>query len=201
MENIFESLSDEYDRWFDKNKDIFERELQAIKKSVGIFKRGLEVGVGSARFSSALGIKEGVEPSPSMREKALLRGVSVKEAYAESLPYEDEAFDLVLMITVLCFLEDAPKAFSEIERVLCKDGRFVLAFIDKNSNLGRKVSSSKNDFYKNASLFSLGEVEDMLKEQNLYTEKVVFVDFGDGETQIKEDGFTIIRAVKGTFYE
>jgi len=32
------------------------------------------------------------------------RGIKVYEAYAEELPFEDESFDFVLLVTVLCFL-------------------------------------------------------------------------------------------------
>jgi hypothetical protein len=59
----FEKYAQKYDEWFDKNKFAYESELQAIKELLPINKNGIEIGVGSGRFASPLGIKLGVDPS------------------------------------------------------------------------------------------------------------------------------------------
>ncbi len=47
-------------------------------------------------------------------------------AIKEILPdFKDGSFDLVLMVTTLCFLDDVKKAFSEVYRIL-KPGGFLL---------------------------------------------------------------------------
>jgi ubiquinone/menaquinone biosynthesis C-methylase UbiE len=45
---------------------------------------------------------------------------------AELLPFADASFDLVVAVTVLCFVEDAANAVREMRRVLSPGGRLVL---------------------------------------------------------------------------
>jgi len=69
-------------------------------------KKGIEIGVGSGRFAVPLGIKTGVDPSPRMREIAQQKGVKVIDAVAEELPFENSQFELVLMVTTICFVDN-----------------------------------------------------------------------------------------------
>jgi SAM-dependent methyltransferase len=48
------------------------------------------------------------------------------EGRVERLPFPDAAFDVVVAITVLCFVSDAASAMREIARVLRPGGRLVL---------------------------------------------------------------------------
>jgi ubiquinone/menaquinone biosynthesis C-methylase UbiE len=63
----------------------------------------VEIGVGTGRFASALGVPLGVEPSESMRRIARKRGIEVISGKAEALPFRDGCLDYVLMVTV-CLL-------------------------------------------------------------------------------------------------
>ena len=62
----FENYSLKYDEWFDKNRFIYESELQAVKELLPEGKNDIEVGVGSGRFAAPLGIKLGIDPSRKM---------------------------------------------------------------------------------------------------------------------------------------
>lgn len=66
---------------------------------------GLEVGVGTGRFSIPLGIGIGVEPSRAMAEIAHQRGIRVVQAPGERLPFRTEQFDFALLLTVICFVD------------------------------------------------------------------------------------------------
>ena len=79
-----------------------------------------------------------------------MKGIEVFPGVAEKLPIKDETFDLVLMVTTLCFLDDVGKAFGEVYRILQKDGYFINGFVDKNSKLGKfyQEHKDKNPFYK-----------------------------------------------------
>ena len=101
--NPFENYAQRYDNWFDKNKFIYESELQAIKELLPRNKNGLEVGVGSGRFASPFAIKLGVDPSKILGKIAKKRGIEVIEGVTESLPFPDSQFDFVLMVTTICF--------------------------------------------------------------------------------------------------
>jgi len=65
---IFESHASEYDGWYDTEagKAIFNMEVDCLKPLLYRFSQPyLEVGIGSGRFTQALGIGHGVEPAPS----------------------------------------------------------------------------------------------------------------------------------------
>lgn len=70
----------------------------------------------------------GIEPDPSMKRRAEKRAVDtgiaidLRSARAESLPYEDESFDVVIACTVFCTISDVERALTEIHRVLKPGG-------------------------------------------------------------------------------
>jgi ubiquinone/menaquinone biosynthesis C-methylase UbiE len=72
-----------------------------------------------------------VEPSEPMLRRArrraaeLGRDVTLVPAGAERLPFEDDAFDTVVSLAVLCTVRDPSLALAEIRRVLRPGGRFI----------------------------------------------------------------------------
>ena len=165
-EKIFDKFYIYYDKWFDEHHKIYETELKAIKKILPTFKDGLEIGVGTGRFAAPLGIKYGVEPSENMAKIAQKRGIKTVTGFAENLPFEDKRFDLVLIVTTICFVEDPLKMLKESYRVLKDNGRVIIAFVDKDSELGKfyEKNRDKSRFYKEAIFFSKKEVLDLLKK-------------------------------------
>jgi ubiquinone/menaquinone biosynthesis C-methylase UbiE len=121
---------------------------------------GIEVGVGSGRFSVPFGIKLGVEPSPRMAQFAHSRGISVCQAVGERLPFSDRQFDFALMVTVICFVADVSELLRETRRVLKTGGRLILGFIDRQSTLGQLYESRKetDQFYWQARFYSVAQV-------------------------------------------
>ncbi|MBT8312027.1 MAG: class I SAM-dependent methyltransferase, partial [Flavobacteriaceae bacterium] len=104
---VFENNVADYEQWYEDHKAIFESEVRALQAQFSKLPenlRGIEVGLGTGRFSVALGIKEGVEPASAMAEKAAQRGIEVMPGVAEKLPYGDMQFDFVLFVTI-CFLD------------------------------------------------------------------------------------------------
>lgn len=156
----------EYEEWFTTNRAAYESEIEAVRRMVPAGGTGLEVGVGTGKFAEPLGITLGIEPSASMRDVARRRGIRTASGVAEALPVVDGYFDFVLMVTVLCFFEDPGKALLETQRVLKPGGSIVIAFIDRDSPLGRKYDEKKGDtvFYKDANFLSAAEVTSHLEE-------------------------------------
>jgi SAM-dependent methyltransferase len=115
-----------------------------LRKLVGAelddgYGRALEIGAGTGYFSLNL-LQAGVvaeatctDISPGMlsalgdNAERLGLDVTTAEADAESLPFADESFDVVLGHAVLHHLPDLPRAFSEFHRVLSPRGRIVFA--------------------------------------------------------------------------
>jgi SAM-dependent methyltransferase len=107
----FDQYADQYDKWFENNQAIFQTELEAIRQLIPSNNlEGIEVGVGSGKFAAPLGIKVGIEPSMEMAVKAEKLGIEVWKSVAEKLPFTDARFDFVLMVTVLCFVDDMTKS-------------------------------------------------------------------------------------------
>ena len=95
-----------YDQWFIKNKFAYESELLAIKSQIPKKNFGIEIGAGSGRFTELLGIKLGVEPSIKMQMISKKKKNDIVDSIAENLPFRGEFFDLVLMVTTICFIDD-----------------------------------------------------------------------------------------------
>ena len=157
----FEKYSEKYEDWFERNEFVYKSEIQAIKELLPKVKKGIEIGVGSARFAVPLGIKTGVDPSPRMREISQKKGIKVIDTVAEELPFENSQFELVLMVTTICFVDNLNLAFSEAYRILKLGGYLIIGFVDKDSHLGRlyQQSKKKNVFYKIATFYSVKEVD------------------------------------------
>jgi SAM-dependent methyltransferase len=115
------------------------------------YERSLEIGAGTGYFSLNL-LQTGVvgeatctDISPGMvsalGENAQRLGLNVRAARAdaESLPFGDESFDLVLGHAVLHHLPDLERAFSEFHRVLRPGGR--IAFAGEPSRFGDRLAS------------------------------------------------------------
>ncbi len=163
---FFNDNSEKYDKWFDKENEIFNLELEVLKKFIPQDKIGIEIGVGTGRFAESLGIKIGIEPSFQMGKIAIERGIDVVGGIAESLPVRSDSFDSVFINTVLCFLDSPEKAITESYRILKPKGVFVIGMIDKSGYLGEKYEKRKNkkSFYASASFMSISEVSSILSE-------------------------------------
>lgn len=133
MRKSFDTHAQEYDTWYDQHSKAFDSELAAIKKvleHVHPEHRSIEIGVGTGRFAQALHISHGADPPVEMLELARDRIIICTQAVAENLPFKNKSLDLVLMITVDCFLTDLQQTFAEVFRILEPEGRLVLGIHD-----------------------------------------------------------------------
>jgi ubiquinone/menaquinone biosynthesis C-methylase UbiE len=206
--DIFEECHEKYEEWFDKNKAVYESEIELLKQLIPQGKKGIEIGVGSGRFAYPLNIKEGVEPSQEMAKIAIKRGIKVYYGYAEKLPIKDAEYDFALIAVTICFVKDAVKSLKEINRILKLNGRIIVAIVDKNSAIGKEYlnKKAKGHFYKNVTFFSTDEVKDMLTKTGFKIEKISQTLFGDSIKSInekqepkdgyKEGGFVGIVGIK-----
>jgi ubiquinone/menaquinone biosynthesis C-methylase UbiE len=129
-ERMFASV---YDRLSARSEQAFGAELKR-KLLADARGRVLEIGVGTGlSFLHYPPVDElaGVDPSEPMLRRArrrageLGRDVTLLEAPAEALPFEDESFDTVVTLAVLCTVDDPIRALQEIHRVLRPGGRFI----------------------------------------------------------------------------
>jgi len=162
----FEEHSLLYEAWFEKNRFVYDSELLAVQTQLPEMGKGVEIGVGSGRFAAPLGITIGIEPAVAMRGMARDRGIEVIGGAAEDLPLKECAFDFALMVTAICFLDNAEAALQEAYRVLKPNGSLVIGFVDKDSLIGRSYLRKRHEslFYGIATFFSVDEVVNYLRK-------------------------------------
>lgn len=161
-----------YEAWYSTPKgrfvDILEK--KTIRDLCGI-RRGdkvLEIGCGTGHFSAyfrELGAEVvGLDTSPEMLRVAKdLRGdlrIDFSKGDAYRLPFADNSFDLVAMITTLEFISSPQKALSEAFRV--SRGKVFLGLLNRNSFLAWKRKRSGKKVWQEARFYSLKEVMDLL---------------------------------------
>jgi len=184
----FDEYAADYDRWFDENPAVFPAELHMLNDAVPRSGCGLEIGVGSGRFAAALGIGYGIDPSRRLLMMAKGRGIDGIEGEGEHLPFREGAFRTVLMMTVICFLQDPLPVFREAGRVLADGGSLVVGFIEKD---GETETAYRNEKTKGRFLrfARFRTVDDVLRY------------FGDGgfseiTTVARARGFCVVRGTK-----
>jgi SAM-dependent methyltransferase len=89
-----------------------------------------DIGGGTGNYALALS-DEGWEPtvvdrSPAMLAHAAAKGLDTVEADAQDLPFADETFDAVTMISMLHHVDDPHTALTEARRILRPGGKLVL---------------------------------------------------------------------------
>lgn len=156
----FEEHTERYEQWFEEFEDAYEVELAALRRLLPSSGYGVEIGVGSGRFAAPLGMDVGVDPSGEMLARARERGIDVVEGVAEALPLRDDAFDVALLVTSICFVDDIPETLAEADRILKPDGDLVIGFVDRESPLGQLYleMQDENPFYRDATFVSTDEL-------------------------------------------
>ncbi len=111
----------------------------------------------------------GIDPSPFMLDVArrkMENRAELRQGTAEDLPFSDNEFDIVTLITSLEFTRDPQKAISEAIRV-CR-GRVFLGVLNKFSCIGihRRIQGfSRANIYSDARFFHIGELAAMVRHE------------------------------------
>ena len=206
---VFDNNIAQYEQWYEDYKAVFESEVRALQAQFAKLPEdlhGIEVGLGTGRFSHALGIKEGIEPADGMAEKALQRGIEVMSGTAEKLPYADMQFDFVLFVTI-CYLDQLKLALKEAHRVLKREGSVIIGFLDKERPVAQNYLERKHrsTFYKGATFYSVKRLVSLLEEvgfRDLEFNQTLFGDLDEIETaELPKDGygegsFVVVKATK-----
>lgn len=206
---IFDQNVEAYEQWYEDYPQVFESELLALKEQFQKLPEnlhGIEVGLGTGRFSVPLGIKEGIEPAKEMAALAVKRGISVVDGYAEHLPFGDLKFDFVLFVTV-CHLDNVKYAFAEAYRVLKPKGAILIGFLDKDRSVAKQYieNRQRSTFFTNANFFTVSRTQTLLKDvgfKNLEYNQTLFGDLDEiKEVQMPKEGFgegsfVVVKATK-----
>ena len=115
---------DAYDRHIGRYSPKLARKLVNVA-GVKLTDRALDVGCGPGALTGELVARLGidrvaaVDPSPSFLDACRLRypGITAEVASAESLPFDDDEFDLALAQLVVNFMDDPHAGVGEMSRV------------------------------------------------------------------------------------
>ncbi len=125
--------------------------VKALGHEPGVLGDALEIGAGTGYFGlnlmqvgtierlTATDISSGMLDSLKASASALGLDVTTTVTEAESLPFADESFDLVLGHAVLHHIPDLPAAFTEFHRVLRPGGMVV--FCGEPSRYGDRIAT------------------------------------------------------------
>ncbi len=209
ISSVFDLHVAEYEAWYETHKEAYLSEVEAIREHFGRLPadiRGIEVGLGTGRFAAPLGIKEGVEPSAPMADRARKRGIEVMEGRAGHLPYAAMQFDFVLFVT-LCHLPNVEHAFEEALRVLKPGGLLIAGFLPEDQPAAQAYQERRkwSTFYKDARFYSPGYVDRLLEKLGFREAEFNQTLFGDPEalnevqsprSGYSEGSFVVISARK-----
>jgi len=191
-EDIFDKYAEEYDEWYERHMETFMKEVECFRRIIDAERPWLEIGVGSGRFASILGIEYGIDPARRMVEMARRRGVKAVVGYGESLPYEDGMFGAVFIIVTICFVRDPIRVLKEAWRVLKDQGKLYIGFIPRDSPLGREYldkAKRGHRFYSKARLYTMREIREFLTACGFRITKVAYAG-------LKKGNFVCIEAIK-----
>lgn len=193
--SAFNDFSGEYDDWFEKNEQTYRAEIDALRRLFPRSGNGLEVGIGTGRFSIPLDIRIGVEPSANMLRFAHDRNITVCQAVGERLPFQEGQFDFALLVTVICFVKDTSEFLREVRRVIKPGGALILAFIDRDSALGKVYETRKasDKFYKTARFYSTPEIIDTVSRVGFtdleFSQTILGLPNGSADVYQTRDGY------------
>ena len=132
---IFAATYDYFNRYAEKN--LLPEHRQYLTQDLHGTVLDLGAGTGAmfpylnevAQQETSLQL-HGIEPDPHMRTRAEERAkhiglpIELRSTRAESLPYADDTFDVVIASLVFCTISNTERALDEIDRVLKPTGEF-----------------------------------------------------------------------------
>ena len=157
-------------------------ERQLILELIGDTKglRVLDVGCGDGDLAVALrqrgAMVVGIDVSSAMIEAAKARAkkhdadIDFALAGADNMPFPAEQFDLVVAVTILCFVENPAPVFREIARVLRPGGRLVIGELGRWSTwaIGRRVRAWLGSrLWRGARFRTARELQRLAEQANL----------------------------------
>ena len=140
---------------------------KALGRNEGPFARSLEIGSGTGYFTLNLmraglvekatctDISPGMLSTLSANAQKLGLDVETLATDAESLPFEDESFDLVIGHAILHHIPDLGQAFREFSRVLKPGGTVLFAgepsrYGDRIANVPKRVATAAAPIWRRA---------------------------------------------------
>ncbi len=175
----FENHYTNYEQWYDEHPREYGDQIEFLKKILPQGK-GIEIGVGTGRFASALGIEFGIDYVPEMVETSRRKGIKAYLSDAAHLPFEDKSFDYSFSIVTMCFLDRPLEALKESRRIAKE---VVTVILDKDCEYIQNIIRDPRGFYRYATFFSEKELVEIYKEAGFADLRVISESFKTSDGQ------------------
>jgi len=167
---IFDLYAEKYDRWYEDHRLLYLSELEVVRY-LGC-RDGLEIGVGSGRFASEIGLRAGIDPSYKML-RYVKGDIDLVLGVGEALPFRSRSYPCSLIVVTLCFAENPLELLREAARV---SSRVVVCIVPKNSPWGKtyiELGRRGHIFYSHARFYTVKEVVEMIEAVGLKLTNIV----------------------------
>ncbi|MCK4645088.1 MAG: class I SAM-dependent methyltransferase [Candidatus Aminicenantes bacterium] len=196
----------EYDDWYDTHQAIYQSEIKALERVIPSG-RGLEIGIGTGRFSFHFSVRFGLDPSFNMLKLAMERNIKVVQGFGEILPFKNESFHFISIVFTIELIADPLCFLKEAVRALKKNGTLILGIIDRNSLWGKfyKQKSAQSKFYTGFHFFSPEEILEIYQNinvefkeayQTLYQPPPNIIDLEEPKRGFGQGGFVVFKGIK-----
>lgn len=205
VRDAFHRQAHQYDSHAVVQRRVVERLVERLAAEGAQPRRLLDVGTGTGRLLSALhrlypaAGAAGVDLAPGMCRSAADNlagtGAELLNADAESLPFEDRSFDLVVSSSTFQWLSTLDKAFAEAHRVLLPGGLFCFALFGERTLFELREAYRRADggmSKRSLSFFSPSEVLGALERVGFEGCSV----HSEMETELHPDVPDLLRALK-----
>lgn len=171
----------QYDAWY---RSAFGSLCHRLEKnalfSLVSFNPGdkvLDAGCGTGVYLEEL-VRLGLDVTGVDKDEGMLeyasssrgRGATFIKATLQDLPFESSSFDKVISVCTLEFIDDSPRVFTELSRVLKKDGILLIGFLNRNSPWARRRMKNEKDpasIWHGVRFFSLPEIASLASKARL----------------------------------
>lgn len=170
--------------WFVGRRKILESFLDSIVKRLNASSpkggiqsalRILDVGCGTGaniEMLSKYGDAEGVDVSDDALEFCKRKGLMVQKGLAESLPYEDEIFDITTALDVIEHLDNDIAGLKEMHRIT-KKGGYSLIFVPAFMWLW----GVQDDISNHRIRYTKSQIVERLKQTGYYIERATYANW------------------------
>jgi len=196
MEKYLRSCRSEF--W----QKVFRAELEYLLPHLIAGAKVLSVGCGPAIIEKALNAHGINVTGLDVSREALAYApdtVRTVAGRAEDMPFADSAFDAVIFVASLQFVQDYKKAVAETTRVLRPQGLFLALLLNPDSDFFKRKLRNADSYVRKIKHTNLKEIENTVTEKyQVQTEYYLGITADNRLFSTREPADAVLYIIKGT---